>query len=81
MFNYLKSFINDRVLTEDSTIKFINIPSTPKHKNYNIYIAAEGDFDQQLLQDILVYSHNRKNYGNHILVFEDNMSKLKLNDN
>lgn len=81
MFNYFKSFINDRVLTEDSSIKFKNNPFTPRHKSTNIYVAADGNFDQQLLRNILVYSYDRRNYGNHTLVIENNITKLKLNDN
>jgi uncharacterized linocin/CFP29 family protein len=81
MFNIFKNFISDRVLTDEQTIKLKNIPYTPRHKSTNIYVAADGNFDQQLLQDILVYSNNRKNYGNHTLVIENNITKLKLNDN
>jgi hypothetical protein len=55
-----------------------NIPSTPKHKNSNIYIDADGDFDQELLQNMLEYAKNKKDYGNHILVIENNIEKLKL---
>ena len=49
-----------------------------RKKNSNIYIDADGDFDQELLQNMLEYAKNKKDYGNHILVIENNIEKLKL---
>ena len=54
--------------------KFLN--NNQDNVNNQIYIAAEGNFDQELLQNMLKYANSKKKYGNHTLVIDKNNVKL-----
>lgn len=51
--------------------------------NYDIYVDADGNFDQYLLQDLMNFANSNKVKGNHIRILDGYgyYNNLKLNNN